>query len=190
MRTAVTNASVIGGIRRSLQRFSSDQRGVSAVEFALILPLMLAMYLGSVEISQGIAIDRKVTLTAHTVADLASQSPNITDAAMNNILSASAAVIQPYDASSLAVTVSSVSIDANGNATVDWSETLNGTARAKGSSVTLPSAIAVPNTSLIFGEVNYNFTPQIGYVISGTLTLADQMFLRPRLSNQVTRSAT
>src|SRR5436189_1298081 len=56
-----------------IARLRRDQAGVSAVEFAMLLPLMLTLYLGAVEISQGVAIDRKVTLTAHTVADLASQ---------------------------------------------------------------------------------------------------------------------
>ena len=54
-------------------RFGGDERGISAVEFALLLPLMVTLYLGTVEVSQGVAIDRKVTLTARTVADLASQ---------------------------------------------------------------------------------------------------------------------
>ena len=60
--------------RRSDQPASlGDERGVSAVEFAMLLPLMLTLYLGAVEISQGIGADRKVTLTARTVADLVSQ---------------------------------------------------------------------------------------------------------------------
>ena len=45
-------------------RFARDQRGVSAVEFALVAPLMITLYLGCVEISQGVGVDRKVTLTA------------------------------------------------------------------------------------------------------------------------------
>ena len=73
-----------------------DERGVSAVEFALLLPLMLALYLGAVELSQGIAADRKVTLTSRTVADLVSQVTNINNAGMTNSLNAAAAVMAPY----------------------------------------------------------------------------------------------
>ncbi len=87
---------------------ASDQRGVSAVEFAMLLPLMITLYLGTVEISQGIGIDRKVTLTTRTVADLASQVSSINNADMTNLLTASAAVIAPYDATKLKVTVSRV----------------------------------------------------------------------------------
>ena len=62
----------------------------------MILPLMLTLYLGGVEVSQGVAIDRKVTLTARTVADLVSQVSSINNAGMNAILKATAAVLTPY----------------------------------------------------------------------------------------------
>ena len=173
-----------------LQRLASDERAVSAVEFALLLPLMLTLYLGSVEISQGIAADRKVTLTARSVGDLVSQVTSINNAGMTDSLKAASAVMAPYPTTNLKVTVTSVSIDATGKATVDWSDTLNGTARAKGATVTLPPALNVINTSLIWSEAEYVYTPVIGHVISGALTLKDQIYMRPRLSTTVARTAT
>jgi Flp pilus assembly protein TadG len=167
--------------------FANDQRGVSAVEFAMLLPLMITLYLGSVEISQGVGIDRKVTLTSRTVGDLASQVSSISNSDMTNLLNAASAVVVPYDLSKLKVTVSEVTIDANGAATIIWSDTLNGTKRTVGSTVTLPTALAVANTSLIWSEASYDYKPTIGYVITGTLTLSDQIYMRPRLSNDVQR---
>jgi len=177
------------GMSKPLSTFARDRRGVSAVEFAMILPLMLTLYLGAVEVSQGIGIDRKVTMTTRTVADLASQVTNITNADMTNMLAASTAVMTPYPTATLQITVSSVTIDAQGKATVAWSDTLNGTARGVGSAVTLPSALAIPNSSLIWSEVSYLYQPVVGYVITGPLTLSDRMYMRPRLSDKVTRSA-
>jgi Flp pilus assembly protein TadG len=167
--------------------FARDQRGVSAVEFAMLLPLMVTLYLGSVETSQGIAIDRKVTLTSRTVADLASQVSSINNADMTNLLNASSAVIAPFPSGKLKVTVSAVTIDANGTAKVAWSDTLNGTARAVGSTVTLPSALQVNSTTVIWSEVSYEYRPTVGYLITGTLNLSDQIYMRPRLSDTVTR---
>jgi len=175
------------GLSQLVARFAQDKRGVSSVEFAMVLPLMITLYLGTVEVSQGVGIDRKVTLTTRTVADLASQVSSINNADMTNMLTASAAVIAPYDASKLKVTVSAVTIDANGVAKVAWSDTLNGTQRAVGSTVTLPSALNVASTTLIWSEVSYSYTPTIGYVITGTLHLSDQIYMRPRLSDTVTR---
>jgi len=175
-------------LRSRLKRFAADRHGVSAVEFALVAPLMITIYLGGVEVTQGVAISRKTTLIAHTVADLVAQDTSVTNSEMNDILSASAAVAQPYSITSLQVTVSSIVIDANGKATVGWSDTLNGTKLTPGSSVTLPAALAVANTSLILGQVKYTYRPTFGGVLTGDIALGDKIYMRPRLANCVVRT--
>jgi len=174
---------------RLARRFARDARGVSAVEFALVLPLMMTLFLGGTEVSQAITASRKVTLVSRTVGDLASQSASLSNANMTNILNASAAILSPFASSDLKVTVSCVTIDANGKATIAWSDTFQGTARAKGAAVSLPAALNVPNTSLIWSEVSYTYDPTFGYVMTGTLNLSDQIYMRPRLSDTVTRTA-
>jgi Flp pilus assembly protein TadG len=168
-------------------RFGRDQRGMSAVEFAMVLPLMLALYLGMAEVSDAVGVDRKVTLTAHTAADLVSQVSSINNADMNNLLSASTAVIAPYNDAPLKVTVSLITIDSSGVAKVTWSDTRNGSARAVGSSVSLPPALNIPNTTLVWSEVSYSYKPTIGYIIMGTLSLSDELYTRPRLSDTIAR---
>jgi Flp pilus assembly protein TadG len=167
-------------------RLRRDRRGVSAVEFALVLPIMIAMFFGGVEISQAVMADRKVTLVTRTVADLVAQTSTLSTADMSNVLAASSSIAYPFDATRLTVTVSSVVIDGSGNARVAWSCTRNGSVRATNSVVTLPAALAVANSSLILGEATYVYRPVIGYTITGTLTLADKIYLRPRLTNTVT----
>ncbi len=180
---------VLHALLSDVRRIARDQRGASVVEFALLLPLMVTLYLGTVEISQGIAVDRKLTLTARTVADLVSQVSTINNAAMNDIMAASAAVMYPYSTNTLKVTITSIKIDSNSKATVDWSDSYNGTPRAKDSTVTVPAALLVPNTWLIWSEVEYVYTPTIGYVLTGSLTLRDQLYMAPRISSSVTRTA-
>ena len=179
-----------GRLRNLVRKLVRDQRGVSAVEFAMLAPLMLTMYFGAIEVSQGIAIDRKVTLTARTIADLTSQVTSINNADMTNLLKATAAVISPYPTDKLAVTVSLVKIDASKNATIVWSDTLNGTARAKDSTVTLPGGLLIPDTYFVWGEASYAYTPVVGYQMTGTLNLKDQLYMRPRLSNDIKRPTT
>jgi Flp pilus assembly protein TadG len=181
-------------LSQHLARLAKDQRGVSAVEFAMLLPLMLTLYLGTVEVSRGVGIDRKVTLTTRTVADLASQVQSISNSDMTNLLNASAAVIMPYDTTPLTVKVSEVTIDANGVAKVVWSDALNTTKETVGATVTLPAALNVASTSLIWSEVSYTYQPPIGKKIlvylglpSGTINLSDQIYMRPRLSDTVSR---
>jgi Flp pilus assembly protein TadG len=177
-------------VTRRLAGFAGDQRAVAAVEFAAILPFMLMLYIGGVEVSQGVSTDRKVTLTSRTVADLASRSTNIDNNGMTSILSASAAVIAPYDSTKLIMTVSRVDVDPKGtSATVKWSDSYNGSPRSVGQAVTLPAALVVANASYIWGEAQYAYTPTLGYVMTSTLTLKDAIFMSPRMSTVVCRNS-
>ena len=174
--------------RRRLLQFRHDQRGVSAVEFALLLPLMITLYLGGVEVSQAISIDRKVSLTARAVADLVARTTSVSQADMTNILDAATTVTAPYPSANIKVKVSSVKIKADGTATVEWGAAKNTSKRNNGDPVTVPTALKRPGEDswLIWAEVEYGYTPTIGYVITGTLNLTDQIYMRPRLSDSVT----
>lgn len=168
---------------RTLEVFSKDKGGVSAVEFALLLPLMLTLYLGCTEISQGISIHRKVTLTARTVADLVSRAQTVSDATKADAdaaLNAAAAILAPNPDGNAKMVVSVVEIDSTGKAKIKWSKAKNGTARAAGSSVTLPATLNVPSTLLVWGEITYNYTPTIGYILTGPMPLSDNIFMSPR----------
>jgi len=180
----------IAELLHRLARFAQDRRAVTSVEFAILLPLMVGLYLGSAEVTQGIAIKRKVTLTAHAVADLSTKYTAINNADMSNILNAASAIIAPYPAGTLQATVSEIAINAQGQASVVWSDTLNGTALTVGQSVTIPSALATPNTYLILGQAQYSYNPTYGYVLTNTLTLSDQIFLLPRQSASIARNDT
>jgi Flp pilus assembly protein TadG len=188
VETIMTTSSVT--LLQRLRGFARAQKGMAAVEFAVTLPFLLTAYLGGVELGDGIAIDRKVAITTRAVADLASRYTTIYNSDMSSILSASSTIIAPYSGTPLAVTVSQVSVDANGNATISWSDTLNGTARAVGSSVTLPGTLGHATGSpfsYILGEVKYAYTPTLGYVMTGTVNLTNQIFMSPRQSVSITR---
>ncbi len=183
----MTQARISSRLPRCLHGFAGDRAGVSAVEFALLLPVMLTLYLGSVELGNGLALQFKTTLAARTVADLASQYTQINNSTMSSILGAASTVVAPYSSSGMSVIVSEVSTDSKGNATITWSDALNGTAHTAGSSVTLPSNLAGANISLIWGEVTYPYNPQFGYVLTGIINIYESMYFYPRLSTSVTR---
>ncbi|HXW26052.1 MAG TPA: TadE/TadG family type IV pilus assembly protein, partial [Xanthobacteraceae bacterium] len=175
---------------RGLLAFCRDPRGAAVVEFAILLPLMLTLYIAGTEISNAIAIDRKVTITARTVTDLASRATSISTQDMSDILAASAAVIAPYLPANMTFTVSQIYIDNNGNATISgWSCSYQGSPHTLGQSVTLPNQLITNNSYLIWGQAQYNYTPPIGYVITGTLILKDQIYMVPRMSSSVTGPA-
>jgi Flp pilus assembly protein TadG len=168
-----------------LTRFTRDRRGVSAVEFAFIAPVMIGLYLGCSEISDGVAADRKVSLISDALANLSAQVTTISSTDMTNILDASSAIISPFSTTNLKMTLSCLKMSSTGVAKVQWSATRNGSARAAGSTYSFSSsntALAVPNSWLILAEVSYAYTPTVGYTITGTLNLTDQMFMSPRIT--------
>ncbi len=182
---AIIRAARSAELVSRLRDFARGERGMAAVEFAALLPFMLVAYLGGIEIGDGVAINRKVTITTRAVADLATRYTAMASSDMSTVLGAASTIIAPYPAGPLAVTVSQVTVDAKGNATVSWSNTLNGTAHAKGTPVTLPGTLATPNSYYIWGQVSYAYTPTLGYVMSGTYTLSNQIFMSPRDSGCV-----
>ena len=158
-----------------------DKKGVSAVEFALILPFLLALLFGGTELLQGVLIHRQATLAATTVANIVTQYTSISASTqMPDILNASVQIFAPNAAANASIVVSLVTIDSGGKGTVTWSQTLNGTARATGQVVTVPASLDIPNTALIYSEANYAYTPVFDFLKFGTFNLYNAIFMPPR----------
>jgi len=181
---------------RTLRHFGRDRRGASAIEFAILAPLMIGLYVGCVEITEGIAADRKVTLTAGVLANLTSQSQTISTTSMSNILNASTAIMSPYDGA-ISAKISCLTIDAAGVVKVAWGAATTGTtARAHGDVITIPPDLVVPNSQLLFSEVSYQYIPVTGYmpmwshISASGITLSDRMYMSPRLTPPVYNSTT
>jgi Flp pilus assembly protein TadG len=179
-------------IGKVLARFSRADEGLSAVEFALLLPVMLVFYLGGVQISMAVSTYRLVDLTANTVTNLVAQYTTISSASqMPDILAAATQVMFPVKSNdpsystNVKVVVSLISIDKNGNATVAWSQTLNGTARAKGSTVTVPASMKIANTNILLGETTYDYNPPIDFLNLGIINLSSSLFMVPRASTTI-----
>jgi Flp pilus assembly protein TadG len=167
---------------RPVRKWFGDKRGVAAVEFALIIPLMLVLFFGTNELSSGVAVDRKVTLMARTLSDLTSQNISVTDTQFTNFFNASSAIMTPYSSAPVKATISELYVDPNTlQARVQWSK--GAAVRASGSTVAIPTALQVGGTYLIYSEVTYKFIPTIGYVMAKTgITLSDFSYTRPRQS--------
>jgi Flp pilus assembly protein TadG len=192
----------VSSVPSALYRFARDRDGVSATEFALILPLMLTLYIGGVEVGDGIAINFKTTLAARTVADIAAQcgvctttntgnSGTIDAGTMQIILNASTKVLAPYSAAGVIVTLSELKVSQNQTqGVVQWSCSLNGTPRTFNTNVTIPNNILLNQLTtdayILYSEASYPYTPSLGYVITGTINLNQSTLFAPRLVTQIT----
>jgi len=186
-------ANMLDRFRRTGRRFGRDGRGVAAVEFALVLPVLMVMYFGTLELTQAVSVSQKVTHLSSSVADLVTQTQSISGTEMNDIFTASSAIMAPFNTTSLQIIVAAVNYDADGTGKVAWSAAYHSTPYAKDSAppVTIPSEMQVPNTQVIIGVVKYTHNSmfsQILYDIIGKTAFDyDELFiLKPRLSDEVT----
>ncbi|MDB5653397.1 MAG: TadE-like protein [Tardiphaga sp.] len=177
---------------RLLARLSADNRGIAAVEFAMIMPLLMLMFFGMIDVSMGIGADRKVTMIAQTMADLPSRYTAVTDTDFSNFFKIGDAMMTPYPTAKLSVTISQIYLDptSNGLGKVYWSK--GDAVRAVNTTVVVPDGligkdpttkVVLANQYLILAEVSFPYQPIIGYVVpKAGLTLSESTYTRPRQS--------
>jgi len=171
-------------VRRCAGEFLADCRGIAATEFAVIVPIMLVMFFGTVEFSSGVAVDRKVTVMARTLSDLTSQSISVADTDLSNFFAASTAIMTPYSPTPISSTITELWVNSSLQARVQWSK--GSAPLAVSSTVPIPSQLAVANTYLIYSQVSYLYVPTIGYVMTKSgVNLKDVAYTRPRQSTCV-----
>lgn len=177
-------------MRRRAFELLGDRSGVAAIEFAMIVPLMLVLFFGTNEFSSGVAVDRKVTLMARTLSDLTSQNTSVTDTQLTNFFNASKAIMTPYDSTPVKSTITELYVDPGTlQAKVQWSK--GNAPRTAGTTVAIPTALQIGGTYLIFSEVSYKFVPTVGYVMAKAgITLSDFTYTRPRQSTCVMYNTT
>lgn len=169
-----------------LAPFVKDRKGLAAVEFALIAPVMIIMFYGSVELSSAIDCNARVSRVTSTVADLVAQETTISTTDASNVFSAANAILFPYAAANAQIVVSSLVTDSSGNVKVDWSEAQNAAKRTS-PPANIPAGILPASSSVIYAEVTYGFTPAISYFV-GNVNLTSNFYSKPRRSAKVTHT--
>lgn len=169
----------------------SDERGVAAIEFAFIAPIMVAMLMGIVDVSNAVSINWRMVQLNKTLADLSSQSTSLSTAQLDNIFTASAAILSPYSGKLPRMVISSVIVGSDKKARVCWSEAREDgqpgflktvTGLTKGTVVPLPNIeMAVERTSYIVTTTTLNYE---GYLTPSFEMNAKTLYFRPRAGNR------
>jgi Flp pilus assembly protein TadG len=186
-------------LKSFLHYFGHRNEGVAAVEFALILPIMAILFLGAVEMSQAVTVNRRVTQVGSTAGDLvARQSTDLLDAGLSAIMKTSAYLIDPFPNNSLKIDVSLV-MSTSSSATdtkTKWKCTFDTAVSSSAVSCTCPdTAFALPATgmvttsdSVVVANVSYGYRPLlIDFFMKrsqpsagGVYTITETVYLKPR----------
>lgn len=172
-----------------LSRFRKSTSGLAAIEFAFILPVMVTMFLGVVEVSNYVMAARRVANVSATAADLVAQDTLITNSEMTDIMGVMNVLIAPMNPSDASFVITSVQQDTNGVNRVMWSEARNGTARIANSIVStadLPVGLLSPFQGVVMTEITFGYEPMFASFLSRP-EIKDKFYLKPRRSLWVQR---
>jgi Flp pilus assembly protein TadG len=175
---------LIFGVWRELRR---DKGGVAAVEFALIVPIVIVVYALGFELAQASTVYRKLTDTTVQLANVTSQYTTVGAPDLTNIFGASTQIMSPYATAPLTIVLSEVQTDASNNATVWWSCSNPNTVTplAVGSTITMPAGMSSPSSYYILVQTTYAYTPTIGGAFMSGLPMANQVYMIPRASTKI-----
>lgn len=172
---------------RGIRGLRYNEQGISAVEFALIAPLLIILYLGAIEVSLLMEVDRRVTQTSASLGDLTARLSTVTDSDMAEMFAAAKVLMEPYDASTAQMRITSIVDNGDGIPKVAWSDAYNMSAYTKGTTLTMPTGIMPDSGSIIMAEVSYEYVSNFGYVVSTSKNISDKFYLRPRRVSEIAR---
>jgi Flp pilus assembly protein TadG len=195
MLTSIWNAIVTKRVRFGMarERLAKDERGVSAIEFVLIFPLLVTMMAGTVDIGQALTVSRKMNQVVSTLGDMTSQQTAWTTSDIDAIIAGTATIIEPFSKTDLKIDIVVLDVNASLVATVNWGRAYNKTALTKNSAspVTIPTNIAQSGVQLIAVKATYTLTTPFSKLlkpITGVTTYNYQKtyIMRPRNGNAIT----
>ncbi|MFC5344206.1 TadE/TadG family type IV pilus assembly protein [Brevundimonas staleyi] len=166
------------------QRFGGDLSGSSAVEFAIIAPVIVLIYFGLAEFCQAYMAQRRMGHATSQVADIVAQYQTVNATLVDNTFALGGIVLAPFSDSTLSLRVTSITRGTDGVARVVWSRG-NGTLGKRAGVVTVPAGLIANGENIIMSEGTYAYTSPLGQVLPGTRTFSHTYWLRPRLVNAI-----
>ena len=170
------------------RRLARDKRGVSAVEFALIAPALIAFYFGLAELTQAMMAERRTSHAASSIGDLVAQSTQISDGTLTDVFTIARAVMSPFPTTTLKMRVTSIVADSSVVPKVSWSKGDGLTALGSNTTQTVPAGLlSAAGDSVILSEVQYSYDSPVDYFVPNAVVFTKKFYLRPRKSDNVAK---
>ena len=167
-----------------LKSLIKDRRGTAAVEFAFVAPVMILMYYGLAELTQGMMADRRAAHVASAIGDLVAQDTVINTTEMTDVFNVGKAIIAPFPTSGLSMRVTSIRKDSSGALQVMWSKS-SGSMSVLTTVASVPAGLIANNESVILAESSYVYNSSAKKALPNALTFTQKYYLKPRKTAQV-----
>lgn len=176
-------ASDTASMLRRARKFADDVRGVAAIEMAIIFPVMVILYIGLVDVTNLLMVNRRVTLTTSTLADLVTQADStITTADIDGVFESARAIFEPMSVDGISLNLWAFRMQ-DGSPTLQWQYTNGVTCGSAPEGGDDMESLMEDGNDIIVGRVCYNQEAIIGSLFSvDTIELEDELMLRPRQS--------
>ena len=157
---------------------------MSAVEFALIAPVLILIYFGLAEFCQAYMAQRRMSHSTSQVADIVAQYQTVDANLIDDTFALGDLVLAPFPDSALALRVTAITRGNDGVARVTWSRG-KGMAKRSGT-VAVPAGLIENGESIIMSEGTYDYDSPLKNVLPATKRFNHTFWLRPRLVNAIT----
>jgi hypothetical protein len=166
-----------------VQKLIRDAKGVAAIEMAFIFPVMVILYLGLVDVTNFLQVNRRVTLTASTLADLVTQADStITTADIDGIFESARAIFEPLPVDGISLNLWDFRMQ-DGAPTKAWEYSNGAGCGAEPTGGDEMESLMEDGNDIVVARVCYEQDAIIGTMFgSGTIELDDELMLRPRQS--------
>ena len=176
-----------------LRRLRRDKRGVSAIEFAILLPMLVMFLIGSIEVTFKIWSTQKAEKLAVTLSDVIAQSQTVTSNDLAQLTGAVDKIMEPFafgpDAGKVIITSVYVPQDST-IAKVNWqcafppsgAFVAASSLGEAGENAQLPSDFTMaPRDNVIVAEVFYKYEPIAKGMLFDETTVYRRAMFKPRL---------
>lgn len=176
-------------LMQAFRRFVRENKGVAALEFAIIAPLlMVPLLLGSVDLIDVMGANKRAQNATASLADVVARDTEISNAELAGLWRGLDILMYPNDPGTMEIRVTSISIINASTARVVWSEGHGGmTARTTGSNVTLDSRMMQVGTSIIMVEGVYKYDAPLGFLFQNEISMRHDAYRRSRLVDPIPR---
>ncbi|ULR43958.1 TadE/TadG family type IV pilus assembly protein [Rhizobium sp. K102] len=174
------------------RRLIRERQGAGAIEFAILFPVLVMLYIGAFEITIGLSVSKRATRAAGSIADLVTQQQSVTKSTLAEMRSVATAIFVPYNSTSLTLKITGITVDASANAKVLWSWAQDGSVPyAKNAAVSdVPSDMKTANSFLVRTELSIPYTMFLfapNFMPDGmrTITISRSYFYRQRQGDSI-----